>query len=130
MKVIVAGSRSFADFELMCQKLDRILQHQTDIEIVSGTANGADKLGEQYAKLRGYPVKLFPADWEDMSEPGIAKRRSDGAVYNALAGHKRNEQMAKYADACVIFWDGKSKGSKDMYDLAGLHGLKRRIIEF
>lgn len=28
------------------------------------------------------------------------------------AGHKRNTQMAEYADGAIIFWDGKSKGSK------------------
>lgn len=32
-------------------------------EIVSGTANGADKLGERYAKEYGYLLKQFPAEW-------------------------------------------------------------------
>jgi hypothetical protein len=38
--------------------------------------------------------------------------------------------MAKVADACVIFWDGKSKGTKHMIDIAKKYKLKLRIIMF
>ncbi|UNY48937.1 hypothetical protein P9294_gp222 [Bacillus phage FADO] len=31
--------------------------------------------------------------------------------------------MAKYADACVVFWDGKSRGTKHMIDLAEKEGI-------
>jgi len=114
-KVIVAGSRTFNDSALMCRKLDRILANQTEVEIVSGTARGADKLGEQYAASRGYGVKLFPADWE---------------THGKRAGFIRNEEMANYADACVVFWDSESRGTKSMIDLAEKHKLKLRIITY
>lgn len=64
MKVIIAGSRSFNDYKLLCEKCDAILSNQKDIEIVCGMARGADLLGKQYAESRGYPVKEFPADWD------------------------------------------------------------------
>ena len=115
MKIIIAGSRTFNNYELLCQNCDKALSLQTEIEIVSGTANGADKLGERYANEKGYKIKQFPADWEK---------------YGKSAGYKRNEEMAKYADALIAFWDGKSKGAKHMIDLAKLYKLKIKVVIF
>lgn len=66
MKVIIAGGRTFLDYTLLCNICDQFLSQAEDIEIVSGTATGADKLGEQYATERGYQVTRFPADWNHM----------------------------------------------------------------
>ena len=112
-KVIVAGTRTFDDYELLKSKLDFFLKNQTDVEIVSGTARGADALGERYAAERGLAVKQFPADWDR---------------YGRSAGYRRNAEMAEYADAAVVFWDGKSKGSKHMIDLAKEKGLPVRVV--
>ena len=94
MKVIIAGGRDFNDYDLLCRKADKILSRQSEVEIVSGTAKGADKLGEMYAKERHFSIKRFPADW--------------GTFGNA-AGYRRNVEMAIYADALIAFWDGESK---------------------
>ena len=115
MKVIIAGGRNFDDYELLCKTVDYYLSKQTDIEIVSGTAKGADQLGERYAKERGYPIKRFVPDW---------------GYYGRRAGFIRNEEMAIYADVLIAFWDEMSKGTKHMIDLAELHGLKTRIIKY
>lgn len=112
MKTIVAGSRTFNNYKLLKSTLDEI----TEItEIVSGTAKGADTLGEKYAKESNIPLVLFPADWNK---------------YRNSAGYIRNEEMAKYADACIVFWDGKSKGTKHMIDLALKYQLDLKIINF
>ena len=103
MKVIIAGSRLFKDYELLRQKCDQALLNKLDVEIVSGGCEGADKLGERYAVERGCSIKEMPADWKK---------------HGKSAGPIRNEQMAKYADALIAFWDGKSKGTKNMIDLA------------
>ena len=63
-KVIVAGTRYFNNYELMCKKLDNLLCNLKDIEIVSGTASGADSLGEKYAKEHNLFLKQFPANWD------------------------------------------------------------------
>ena len=66
-RVIIAGSRHWDDFDLLVKRCDSVLRdvvHRYNIEIVSGTARGADRLGERYAKLRGYPVMRFPALWD------------------------------------------------------------------
>lgn len=115
MKVIIAGGRNFEDYDLLCRKADKILSQQHEVEVVSGAAKGADKLGERYAEERGFPIKRFPADW---------------GTHGKAAGYIRNEEMALYADALIAFWDEQSKGTKHMIDIAELHGLKTRIIKY
>lgn len=119
IKVIIAGTRDFDNYELLKQKMDKILaarvRNNEEIIIVSGTARGADKLGERYARERGYTIKRFPADWDKNGK---------------RAGYIRNEEMAKYADACVCFWDETSRGTKHMIDLATRYKLALRVIKY
>ena len=114
MKIIIAGSRTFNDYKKLCKVCDNILQDQNNIEIVSGAYyRGADKLGEQYAKEKGYKTTRFPADWNK---------------FGKAAGPKRNHQMADYAEALIAFWNGKSRGTQNMIQLSRKYGLKSRII--
>jgi len=128
-KVIIAGTRSFNDYEFLKQKCDYYLKNEDNIVIVSGKASGADSLGEQYAQEKKYKIKEFPADWSNLDlKPSIIRKRSDGTTYNAYAGIHRNEEMAKYADALILFYDGKSKGSKAMLELAKKYNLKIKVV--
>lgn len=121
MRIIVAGGRTFNDYPLLKKTLDEYIFGGNDpddlvfdlVEIVSGTANGADKLGEKYAIENIFNIKRFPADWDK---------------YQKRAGYIRNEEMAKYANACVCFWDGESKGTKHMIDLAKNYGLDLKVV--
>ncbi len=114
-KVIIAGGRDFSDYQLLVEKCDKYLANKTNIEIVSGTAKGADSLGERYAKERGYSLKTFPADW---------------AAFGKRAGYLRNEQMANYANALIAFWDGESRGTKHMIDIATEKGLLVKVVPY
>ena len=117
MRVIFAGGRDFNDLPMMIKKMNKILSNkdQSSIVIVSGGAKGADSLGEKYAALKGYPVAYYPADWDK---------------YGKSAGYRRNEEMANNADALVAFWDGKSKGTNHMIELAKAKGLPTRVIHY
>lgn len=55
MKVAVIGSRTYTDYEEVKRTLKRI----PISEIISGGADGADKLGEQYAKENNIPTKII-----------------------------------------------------------------------
>lgn len=117
-KVIIAGGREFSDYALLCESCDKFLcqKHQThDIVVISGTARGADTLGERYAHERGYAVEKYPADWN-----------RDGKA----AGPIRNAQMAKVADALIAFWDGQSKGTANIIDQAKTRGLSIKIVKY
>lgn len=99
MKVIIAGSREFDDFEAMLGFMS-VLPTEWDItEVVSGGARGADRLGESFAHLYNKSVKVFPADWDK---------------HGKSAGILRNREMADYADGLIAFWDGVSPGTKHM----------------
>ena len=117
-RVIVAGSRDFDNFETMCLRLDYLLSNKKEdheIIIISGTAKGADKLGEAYAAQRGYEVEKYPANWDK---------------YGRSAGYRRNCEMAEVADACVCFIVNNSKGSTHMANIAEEKGLLTKVFNF
>ena len=120
-RLIVAGSRSVcteAQYSRLREKLDHLLSARADthdICIVSGTARGADKLGERYAQERGYVVHSFPADW---------------TTHGKKAGFLRNVEMAQNADALLAAWDGQSRGTQHMIDIAKRRQLPIRILHF
>ena len=132
IKVIVAGGRKFDDYELAKAELNTIIApgvFKRNVEIVSGRCPvgvhtfttddnikvyGADGLGERYAKEYGFKVVPFPPD------------KGKGNVRFYL----RNKEMAEYGTHCVCFWDGISKGSSMMIDLARKHGLKLVVINY
>lgn len=116
-RVIIVGCRDFTDYELLKEKCDFYLQNQQpeDIVIVSGHASGADALGEKYAQERGFQLETYPADWK---------------VHGRAAGPIRNAKMASVAHALISFWDGKSRGTKNMIDTAKKHNLQVAVVRY
>ena len=115
VRIIVAGSRDFDDYDLLKEKLDKVKAHVGIFEVVSGKARGADSLGERYAKENDLPIAEFPADWDK---------------HGKSAGYKRNAEMANYADGCIVFWDGESKGTQHMINLAKEKELNLAIVKY
>jgi hypothetical protein len=111
MKVAVIGSRSFNDY----QKLKDTLSKLDITLIVSGGANGADKLGEQYANENGIPTKIFLPDWEK---------------HGKSAGFLRNTDIINESDLVIAFWDNNSGGTKDSIDKAEKQGKNVIIVAF
>jgi hypothetical protein len=106
MRVIVCGSRDWTDREAIA---NRLFELPVDSVIVHGAARGADKIAAQEAQKLGLLVEEHPADWDH---------------YGKRAGFLRNERMAKIgADLCIAFWDGRSRGTSMMVDLAERHGI-------
>lgn len=124
MRVIIAGSRTFNDYTLLKKCCDVYLNDFSDIKILCGMAKGADALGLRYAKENNYEVLEYPALWNDFTvDKCVVKTSKNGGKYNALAGHNRNEEMAKNADMLICFWDGQSSGSRNMISLAEKYKL-------
>lgn len=125
LRVIIAGSRDFNDYELLKKSAIEIITKKTMLpdltRIISGCARGADTLGERFANEMGLEISRFIPDWD-----GLGKR----------AGYVRNAEMAKFAvedgnDGMLIaFWDGKSRGTKHMIDLAKRYGLEVHVVNF
>lgn len=98
MKLIIAGSRTIkVSIEDIAQLI--AIHEIKPTHIVSGRAKGIDQCGEAFAKAAGLPILMFPADWDR---------------FGLSAGHRRNAEMGQVADALLLIWDGRSKGSAGM----------------
>lgn len=129
MKLIIAGSRSIRNYDVVREAIIQSglwAKHKRSIEVVCGMAKGVDLLGKEFAEKNGLVLHKYPADWDDIKAPGavIRLQASTGLLYNAVAGHWRNQLMADVADALLLVWDGKSTGSKDMFLRAEKKGLE------
>lgn len=117
-RIIIAGSRDFDNYELLREKVSKIIEEKRkthQIIIISGKARGADRLGERFAHENAFNIDEYPADWD---------------TYGKRAGYLRNKDMSENADALIAFWDGKSSGTKHMIDLAKQKNLPIRIIYY
>lgn len=153
LRIIIAGSRFFEDYNLFESTMFKVLFHLNkeypqynilvinkeerlfkinpcSLEIISGMAKGADTLAVRFATKYNLALKEFPADWNNLNVLPCRVITNSYGSYNALAGHKRNRDMAVYASSddafgvLVLFWDGKSKGSKNMKSQAVAFGLE------
>jgi len=112
VRVIVCGSRGWGDREQIELRLSMLPPAATTI-IVHGAAQGPDSIAAQFAGLCGMTVEPHPAEWDR-----LGKR----------AGFVRNEKMALLgADLCIAFWDGQSRGTKDMIDRCHVHQIPVEI---
>lgn len=102
MKVVIAGSRSGMSYTDVKEAIR--LSGFAITEVVSGGAGGVDTLGEQWAVENKIPITRFIPDW---------------AKQGRAAGPIRNRDMAVYAEAVIVVWNGQSKGSKSMIFEAG-----------
>lgn len=113
MNVVIAGGRDFTNIVVAYSCIAELV---TDNDtIISGHASGADTIGELYAKDHNLKCKLYPADW---------------GKYGRSAGPIRNEQMAKIADKVIVFWDGKSRGTKNMINMTKKHGCELIVFDY
>jgi len=117
MRLAIVGSRTFPDYNLLKKWAYIYLTAGwgPDITIISGGANGADKMAERFAKEYNYEVSIFLPDWNK---------------YGKSAGFRRNEHIVDDCDIVLAFWDGKSKGTKHTIDLAKLAKKPTFIIYF
>ena len=126
MVMIVAGGRDFYDYPKMYNTLNDIIRDiDESITIISGGANGADSCGEHFAHENNISFKVFPADWHR---------------FGKKAGYLRNLEMAEYAAdrrdvygesvMLVAFWDGVSKGTKHMIDIADRYKISVKMIVY
>lgn len=112
MILVIFGSRTFTDYDLLCRECDRA---RGVTLVLCGCAKGADNLGKQWANERGIEVRDMPADWENLGK---------------VAGRKRNIEMATICDMGLGFWDGKTTGTKHMIGRLKAFNKPSRIIKF
>lgn len=106
MKLLIAGSRSIINYNIIEKYVNKcrqsLIPEHIITHIISGHAIGVDQLGEMYAKEHNIPIVIFKPDWGKFGKP---------------AGFIRNKEMVNYCDIGIIFWDGKSSGTKHTLNL-------------
>ena len=98
-KIGIVGSRTFNDLV----RLTKVMMQFTPKAIISGGARGADYLAKIYAQNQNIKYIEFPAEWDK---------------YGKSAGYRRNVDIVNASDIIVAFWDGTSRGTKHIMDIA------------
>lgn len=116
MRLAVIGTRSFHDKQIVFGYLDKMRQESDCCwTIVTGGAQGADKLAAEYARIHKLPLIVFRPDW---------------VTHGKKAGPLRNRQIINESDAVVAFWDGVSPGTKSSLLMAKQKGIPVIVVSF
>lgn len=120
MKLLVCGSREFNSYEILKTKLDAVIKtlNTSDITIIHGGAEGADRLAGQYALDNQINCMCIPAKWK---------------LYGKSAGFRRNIEMINMLssrDLVVAFSVNQSKGTQHTIDNATSKNIKVIVYKF
>jgi len=103
MNLAVVGSRTFNAYNTLKIVLDEIKTIYDITCVVSGGADGTDKLSEKWAKENNIKTKIYLPDWDK---------------FGKSAGFIRNKDIWDNSDFGVAFWDGNSKGTSHSFGIA------------
>lgn len=107
MKLLIVGSRSICNFDL-----SQYIPSDTDL-IISGGANGIDRIAEEYADKHRLSKLILRPQYK---------------LFGRAAPLKRNEIMVDLSDCVLVIWDGVSKGTQYTINYATKKSKIVRII--
>ena len=121
MNIMIVGSRAIDNYDFVKENVDQYIKEKNiedKITIISGGARGVDSLAESYAEEKGYDFKCFPANW---------------GQFGRAAGPIRNRKMVNYikkhGGVCLVFWNGKSTGSKEDIELCKKNRVECKVYK-
>jgi hypothetical protein len=103
MNLAIIGGKYFHDYCFLRKAVLSNFDTAFLDSVVSGGAEGADTLAEQFADEFKIPKIIFPAEW---------------TKYGNDAGFIRNPYIIDAADMVIAFWDYQSNGTRDSIRLA------------
>lgn len=112
-RVIVAGSRGITEGSVVSEAMNALWDEIGPYTIITGGASGVDDIAAELAELADVENIVMQAEWN---------------VYGKRAGYVRNVRMAESATCLLAIWDGESRGTKLMLDIARKKDLLVRII--
>ena len=115
MTLSIVGSRTFTNYDLLEHEVDLFVEGKEIKRIISGGAQGADKLAEEYARRRKLEIAIIKPDWNK---------------FGRAAGIIRNEDIINGSNYVIAFWDGKSKGTQNSIQRAEKQNKILKIISF
>ena len=112
MRVAIVGSRNIENEENVYELLCRYVPVNTT-EIVSGGATGIDTLAEVYAQRNRLKLTVFKPDYRS---------------FGKRAPLVRNEEIIRYAQYVLAFWDGTSHGTAHTIATCVTFGVPVKVI--
>jgi hypothetical protein len=97
--VLVCGGRRFADWDGLCDYMDRAHASSPIARIIHGGGLGADRLVDRWAKSRGIPVTRYLARWQ---------------TEGPSAGPRRNRRMLVESKPDMVIAFPGGAGTNDM----------------
>lgn len=97
MRLLVCGSRTWSDRAMIRQ----VISDLSPSVVIDGGARGADRIANGIVRELGIETLTFRARWDE---------------YGRAAGMIRNRQMIGDGrpDMGAAFWNGRSRGTRDM----------------
>ena len=117
-KVIIAGSNTFQDYDLLKEKCSHFLTNKLKthkVIILSGTSYFTKQMINTLVAELNIVVEMNPADWDR---------------YGEAAPDMSNKAMVERADALIAFWDGKSYKTKQLIEIARAKGIPVKVVRF
>lgn len=101
--LLIAGSRNLTEVDAAyASTVCGLILNKSDT-LLNGGATGVDTLAYDAAKHVGATTIRCLPDWK---------------THGKSAGPIRNKQMVGLADEIIVLWDGESKGTKNVINLA------------
>jgi hypothetical protein len=112
MRVIIGGSKSVSSPEALEQAVAR--SGFAISRVITGDSRGADTLAAGWARAHGIPVEIIVPDWHS---------------YGGRAADIRNAEIVARAHACIVLWDGFSRGTAALIEESKRRALPLLIYE-
>lgn len=122
MRIAIVGSPKYKDETKLFPIISAFIEDQThsNVVIVTGNMEGAERNAGKYAHARGYDCIVFrPVKPADNSLAAILK-----SVYI------RNKHIVDNADKILAFWDGESPETKHLIDYARTREVPVMVLSF
>jgi predicted Rossmann fold nucleotide-binding protein DprA/Smf involved in DNA uptake len=95
LRVAIVGSRHFSDPDRVTEYVNGLPPRAS---IITGGASGVDSAVAKAARLKGLPVQVMPASFDEVAD--------------ASKSVARNQRLVDACDVLVAFWDGGSPGTR------------------
>lgn len=131
MKILVCGGRDFNNRDLLNDTINWCTAglswtNNAGLEIISGGANGADKIAADYATR--FDITTCGNTGEGIKNTIVLP---DWDKHKKAAGFIRNQIMIDLSpDLVIAFWDGKSKGTHDTINKAKKKGITTLVVYY
>jgi hypothetical protein len=114
MRVLVSGSKSLTDYNVIRKKLSAFFEDLENVAIISD-GEGVGLLAEKFCVEFNHDIIYLPIEWSE---------------YGKSAAKIRNNYAYSRAEYCLVLWDGKSNDTGFIVGAAKKNNIPFKVIRF